>query len=259
MRREKFIPTSNDSEFETPPPGWVPARIIDVIDLGPMRTFYNGQEKIKDKFQLVFATKHIGQNGLPLFVWQKYTLSLHVNSMFRQHLKNWKGRDITDEERAAFNIENLYGKGCLINIIHNTGNEGSIYANVGAISQLRPGEEAPPIPSDYVRELDRQPSKDIGSPYFQPGNNQVGQAAVAPAQPVQNGFQQQPAQSQQLINQAVQDKHQHTNNLYGNGQPQTAISQQQVAPQQQPAGAGTGFDPDADLPFITYLKYLDII
>ena len=203
---------------------------------------------VKHKIRLIFVIDKVKDDGTPLTVRQDYNLSLHDQSTLGKHLVSWRGQPFTPEEKNGFDIEKLVGVPCYVNIIHRQSGENT-YANVDGIMSLPKGMQAPGVPQGFIRELDKQPSIDVGSPYYQPKEWQLSPAAVAPAPTVQNGFNQQPAPQQtpppQPAQQSSNNGH-HTGNLYGNGFPAPALPAQ---PQQPQAAPVNSLEPDDELPF----------
>ena len=250
----QVLATSTGGDFVLAQPGLYPATCIDVIDLGMVNSEMYGA---KHKIRLVFVTSQIKEDGTPITVRQTYNLSLHDRSTLGKHLVSWRSKPFTPQEKQGFDIERLVGAAAYINIVHVTKGENT-YANVDTIMRLPAELKAPMVPPDYVREMNRQPSIDIGSPYYQPKEWQLSHAAVAPAQhqqapPPQQQAYQQPLPQQQLAGMYAQgqpqpalaaNNGQHTQALYGNGQP---VNNGQPAQAQQ--AGNYGFDPDADLPF----------
>ena len=58
----------------------------------------------------------------------------------RKDLESWRGKAFTDDEAKAFDVTNLMGKACMINIIHEAAKNDptKIYAN---ISSGNPGSQ----------------------------------------------------------------------------------------------------------------------
>lgn len=73
----------------------------------------------------------------------RYTASLNEKSILRRDLAAWRGRDFTPEELAEFNLRNVVGAPCLIQIIHKKGNNGKTYANLASVMRLPKGMAAP--------------------------------------------------------------------------------------------------------------------
>jgi len=93
---------------------------------------------------------------------KRYTASLNEKSSLRKDLASWRGRDFTAEELAAFDLKNIVGTSCLINVIHKEGTNGKIYANIGGIMKLPKGmAKAMPSEPAIVFDLDNDPLDSI--------------------------------------------------------------------------------------------------
>lgn len=75
-------------------------------------------------------------------MWQEYTNSLGEKAALRRDLESWRGKAFTIEELARFNIYNLLGIPCQIQIIHKERN-GKTYANISAIVAFPKGTPTP--------------------------------------------------------------------------------------------------------------------
>lgn len=69
---------------------------------------------------------------------REYTLSLASKSTLRKDLQAWRGKAFTEEELGAFDLQNILGAGCQIQVIHAEGN-GKTYANIASIMGLPKG------------------------------------------------------------------------------------------------------------------------
>ena len=85
------------------------------------------------------------ENGeQPHVISKEFTLSLHEKSTLRAFLKNWRGKDFTEDEAKAFDIERLIGVPCMLNITHKARKDGSgVYAEIGSISAMPKGLVCP--------------------------------------------------------------------------------------------------------------------
>lgn len=81
------------------------------------------------------------KHDLPRAISRKYTISLHEKATLRKDLQTWRGRMFTDEELKGFDIKNILGKSCMIQVIHEKVGEKT-YANIGAIMPLMKGTPA---------------------------------------------------------------------------------------------------------------------
>jgi hypothetical protein len=72
-------------------------------------------------------------DGKPLIVSKRYTVSLGDQARLRQDLESWSNKKMTPEERKNFDLKNLLGKFCMVNITHS---EDGKYANISGISPV---------------------------------------------------------------------------------------------------------------------------
>lgn len=75
---------------------------------------------------------------VPRIMSKKYTISLGERANLRKDLKAWRGRDFTPEELKAFDLKNLLGVNCMIQVVHNS-KDGKTYSNIGALIPLIKG------------------------------------------------------------------------------------------------------------------------
>ena len=78
------------------------------------------------------------KHNLPRAISKKYTLSLNEKANLRKDLQTWRGRVFTEKELEGFDIKNLLGKSCMIQVIHNKKGDKT-YANITAIMLLMKG------------------------------------------------------------------------------------------------------------------------
>lgn len=76
--------------------------------------------------------------NLPRASSAKFTLSLGKKSNLRPMLESWRGRNFTDEELAGFDVMNVVGANCMLNIVHNQ-KGAKTYANVKSVNPLPKG------------------------------------------------------------------------------------------------------------------------
>lgn len=145
------------SNFIPCPAGNHNAVCVDVVDLGELEMTFNGHTKKKQVCRLTWQVDEVMENGKPFLVSKRYTQSLDRKSNLRKDLVSWRGQDFTADELAGFDLENVVGKGCLVNVVHAE-REGVTYANVTGVSKLPKG--MPKLkPRDYLRVKDREPQK----------------------------------------------------------------------------------------------------
>lgn len=146
-----IIATSNGSvNFEPIPSGSYAARCYSMIHIGTIEENIMGTTKKLNKVRITWELPtelkvFKEENGeQPHVISKEFTLSLHEKSTLRAFLKNWRGKDFTEDEAKAFDIERLIGVPCMLNITHKARKDGSgVYAEIGSISAMPKGLVCP--------------------------------------------------------------------------------------------------------------------
>jgi hypothetical protein len=138
------------SSYEPIATGNYPARCYSMVHMGTIEENIQGTVKKLNKVRIswelptelkVFKEEKGEQ---PQMISKEFTLSLHEKATLRSFLKNWRGKDFTDEQAKSFDIEKLIGAPCMLNITHKTKKDGSgVYAEIGSISAMPKGFECP--------------------------------------------------------------------------------------------------------------------
>ena len=135
--------STGGGDFKPVPAGMHMARCFRVIDLGTQRGEWKGKEKWNRKVLLQWELYGEADDGTPLklddgrpmSVSKRYTLSLGDNAQLRADLKSWRGRDFTLDELAGFDISALLGIGCMLNVAHDT-KDSKTYTNVASVTPI---------------------------------------------------------------------------------------------------------------------------
>lgn len=100
--------------------GLYPAVCYGLIDIGTQENEYQGkvmyQRKAILKFELL---DEFDNDDKRIVLTQIYNMSLNEKSKFRQHLRNWRGKDFTEEELNCFEPKNVMGSNVILNVIVN--------------------------------------------------------------------------------------------------------------------------------------------
>ena len=99
------------------------------------------------------------KKNLPRAISKKYTLSLNEKANLRKDLQTWRGRVFTEKELEGFDIKNLLGKSCMIQVIHNKKGDKT-YANIAAIMPLMKGV-APLTPENPTKFYSIEDNLDV--------------------------------------------------------------------------------------------------
>jgi hypothetical protein len=138
---QKMIITDNSKEFKIAPAGLHMARLYSIIDLGHQSVEWAGESKIMHKVVLTWELHGNDDadqplktdDGKPLIVSKRYTVSLGDQARLRQDLEAWSNKKMTAEDRKNFDLKGLLGKFCMVNITHS---EDGKYANISGISPV---------------------------------------------------------------------------------------------------------------------------
>lgn len=127
------------------PVGMHHAICYGVIDLGtqqprPGSQFHTGpSRKVMIMWEFPDERIELERDGrrvdLPRALSKEYTLSLHKKAGLRHALVSWRGRQFTDEELKGFDLKNVLGANCMINITHKENG----YEEINAITPLMKG------------------------------------------------------------------------------------------------------------------------
>ena len=82
----------------------------------------------------------------PAVISKFYNAFFNDKATLRQHLEAWRGRQFTEEELNGFNVMNVLGKGCMINVVHDAKGK----AKISGIAALPKGIEAPEATNPLV-------------------------------------------------------------------------------------------------------------
>ena len=106
-----IIATSNGGTSHEPiPSGSYPARCYSMIHLGTIEENILGTVKKLNKVRITWELPtelkvFKEENGeQPHVISKEFTLSLHEKATLRNFLKNWRGKDFTEDEAKAFDI-----------------------------------------------------------------------------------------------------------------------------------------------------------
>jgi hypothetical protein len=145
----------SEKQFELVPSGNHLARCYQMIEIGTEQGEYMGQPKEYHRIRIVWELPNekkvfnSEKGEQPFSIGKDYTLSMHEKATLRHDLQSWRGKAFTDEEASSFDITNLLGKPCMLNVIHETSkNNGKIYAKIAGVTAVPKGM---PVP-DQVNE-----------------------------------------------------------------------------------------------------------
>lgn len=153
------------ADFPLAPEGLHQAVCADVWDIWTEQRPEEFGGGLVDKTRLVWELEaQDKQTGKRFQVSQLYTASLHPKAKLSQHLESWRGRAFTDDERKGFELENVVGVNCQIQVVHHLSGKGKVYANVQAVVPLGKGMVKMRVSEGFVRKKDRKRGSDSVAP-----------------------------------------------------------------------------------------------
>jgi hypothetical protein len=139
-----FIVEDKGGNFERCPAGMHLGRCYRIVDLGTQKSEYMGQVKYLHKIMVgweIHGTDDSGKtiqmkDGRPFAIFKNYTLSWSEKANLRLDLQSWRGKSFTQEEMRKFDLKNVLGAWCMLNVIERAGQNGNTYANVDGITPV---------------------------------------------------------------------------------------------------------------------------
>ena len=139
-----FVVEDTGGSFERCPSGMHLARCYRIIDLGTQKSEYMGQVKYLHKVMLgweIHGANDAGEplkmnDGRPFAIFKNYTLSWSEKANLRLDLQSWRGKQFSQEEMRKFDLKNILGAWCMLNIIDRVGTDGKTYTNVNGITPV---------------------------------------------------------------------------------------------------------------------------
>ena len=144
-----------EAKFVPAPAGVHAAVCCDAIDMGLVANRFQPDAKPVSTVRLVWQIAEGMASGKPFLIKKDYRASLHEKAALRKDLEAWRGRPFTPTELLGFDLEQVVGAACMVNIIHKQGTKGGTFANIAGIMPLATGVQKIE-PRDYVRVKDRE-------------------------------------------------------------------------------------------------------
>ena len=144
--------TRNSTEFEQVPVGSWNATCYKIVDVGTSMNEFNGETKPRHGVFLFFEVRDkLMTDGRPMSMYREYTLSLHEKSALRQHLQQWRNKPFTQEELLSFDLQNVLGRSCKIEVAKNENGNNKI---VGIYSAEGGSKKVPTVNECVMFDLE---------------------------------------------------------------------------------------------------------
>lgn len=142
-----LIAPKTESKRELVPQGTHIARVYQLVEIGTIQTNMvdnDGNKKIAHQirigFELPGEMREFNGEQKPMVISKDYTLSMHEKSSLRNLINALVGNGgLTDAEAANFDVHEIIGMTCMVNVIHSE----SGYANIQGHVPMPKGMQAP--------------------------------------------------------------------------------------------------------------------
>jgi len=126
-------------------PGMHIAVCYQIVDLGTSLDYYNnmshkvqlGWEILDEAYEVEKENEKQEYNFL---VYKEYTASLGENTNLRKDLESWRSKDFTAQELKGFELKNILGIPCQLNIKIKTSAKGNEYPLVLSVNPIGKNE-----------------------------------------------------------------------------------------------------------------------
>jgi hypothetical protein len=133
----------NKSSFELAPAGNHLARCYQIIDLGTQKSDFQGAVSYKREIRIgweLFAQDDTGplmmKDGRPFAISKDYTLSWADKANLRKDLQAWRGKPFSEEEMKRFDLNNIMGQWCMLNLIQYQKQNGKDGVKIAGITSV---------------------------------------------------------------------------------------------------------------------------
>lgn len=139
-----IIARGTNQDYKPAPSGTHVARCVQLIDLGNQYSKFYGKTAYKVLLGFELPNQVQEHNGEPYIVWKRYTLLLSKRAALRKHLEAWRNRAFSEEELKSFDLATVVGVPCMVAIVHTTGDDDTVFANIDGVFAVPDGTVVPP-------------------------------------------------------------------------------------------------------------------
>lgn len=135
--------------------GTYPAVCVGIVDLGEQHSelFKNYRDMVLIIWELPGLTVEVDGEEKPRWLSRDFSASLNEKSNLHKFLVPWRGRPFTDEElgeEGGFDLTEMLGKGCFLNVSVETKDDGSAFNKINAVMAFPAGMVAPVSQSELI-------------------------------------------------------------------------------------------------------------
>ena len=120
---------SNGGGYESLPVGQYKAACYRIVDVGTHNETYEGETSKRHSVFIYWETpENQMTDGKPFSIMKQYTLSLNEKSALFRDLCSWRKKKFTDEELKGFDLTNILGCTCEIEVELTSGGNPKVTA-----------------------------------------------------------------------------------------------------------------------------------
>lgn len=145
MDFDNLVVKQETREYEKIKPGLINAICVGVWNIGKQKIEFQGEVKFKTQVIIGFEVQQRhSEKDEPMLQLSKFNMSLHEKSKLGPMVESWFSKKLTDSERYNYDLKQIIGKKCTLNLIEN-GN----YINIATI--LPPQESNKLVSEDVLK------------------------------------------------------------------------------------------------------------
>jgi len=143
-----MIVKRESTEYEPLPTGVIPAVCVRYYDCGIQHGY---QGKLQHKVVLLWELDARRTDGVRFLATKTYTAILSEKANLTADLQSWRGRAFTDDELQGFELDNIVGKPCQLNLVQIAKANGDPFVEVQTV--LRPTKGWVPIVTETAPDF----------------------------------------------------------------------------------------------------------
>ena len=160
---------SDGSEYvrENPTMGEHQAVCSQIHNIG--HQLYQGKPSISPKVVILFELDQKMAEGKfagnQMLTSKEFAMYFGKDNDLRKFVSDWRGQPLTDDEAKDFSLSKLIGKPCTLIIVHNTGKNGKVYANIAGIAKAK--KDAPVVAvthTDIPEWIEKKKAAQVAAP-----------------------------------------------------------------------------------------------
>lgn len=145
-----IMPLESKSTYTPAPGGSHIAVCYGIVDLGTQAFTWQGETKINPQIALFFElSDEMMENEKPYTISAIMTMSSHKKSKLRGFLESWRGLPFSDSDFGKFDISQLIGIGCMLNVTQEK-KDDKTKSKINGVMRLPKSTTTPPLVNERI-------------------------------------------------------------------------------------------------------------